>query len=169
MTDINNFTVTGRIAGETKLSTTRNGTAILSFCVAVNRDKKVNDEWVSAAGFFWFSVYGNRATGLHPYLRKGVPVGISGHIEQEIWQEGDKKNYRTVLCAEEIALLGTASAKPEQPQVQSGASSEMTSATYDGSMAAASETGFSNEYAGPAETEQTTFTGQNNFDNDGLF
>lgn len=107
MTDINGFALTGRIAGETKLGTTKNGTATLSFCLAVNRDKYVNNQWVNNAGFYWFTVYGNRATGLHKYLRKGMALGVSGHIEQDVWQDGDKKNYRTVLYPERISLLSS--------------------------------------------------------------
>lgn len=109
MTDINEFALTGRIAGETKLGTTKNGTATLSFCLAVNRDKYVNNQWVNNAGFYWFTVYGNRATGLHKYLKKGMPLGVSGHVEQDVWQDGEKKNYRTVLYPEKIALLSSSS------------------------------------------------------------
>lgn len=107
MTDINEFALTGRIAGETKLGTTKNGTATLSFCLAVNRDKYVNNQWVNNAGFYWFTVYGNRATGLYKYLKKGRALGVSGHVEQDVWQDGEKKNYRTVLYPEKIAPLGS--------------------------------------------------------------
>ena len=55
MTDINGFQLTGRIADNAKLSSTKNGTATLSFCLAVNRDRKVNEQWVSKGSFFYIN------------------------------------------------------------------------------------------------------------------
>ena len=36
-----------------------------------------------------------------------MALGVSGHVEQDVWQDGEKKNYRTVLYPEKIALLGS--------------------------------------------------------------
>lgn len=107
MTDINGFQLTGRIADNAKLSSTKNGTATLSFCLAVNRDRKVNEQWVSKGSFFYLTVYGKRATGLFKVLTKGTRIGVQGYIEQDSWTDSaGKKQYKTVFCVENLALLG---------------------------------------------------------------
>ena len=108
MTDINIFSFTGRITGEPRVSQTKGGTPYITFCLAINRDKKEGDKWVKSAAFHYMSVYGDRAKGIYKYLTKGTPVGVQGHIDQDIWEDASgKKNYRTVLVPEHIALLGS--------------------------------------------------------------
>ena len=107
MTDINGFQLTGRVADEAKYSSTKNGTATLSFCLAVNRDRKVNEQWVSKGSFFYLTVYGKRATGLLKVLVKGTRIGVQGYLDQDVWTDAaGKKQYRTVFCVENLVLLG---------------------------------------------------------------
>lgn len=107
MTDINSFCFTGRITGEPKVYQTKGGTPYIVFCLAVNRDKKEGDKWVKTAGFHYMSLYGERARSLYKYLVKGTPLGVQGHIDQDIWEDSlGKKNYRTILVPDNIALLG---------------------------------------------------------------
>lgn len=109
MTDINGFQLTGRVADNAKLSTTKNGTAALSFCLAVNRDRKVNEQWVQKGSFFYLTVYGKRATGLFKVLAKGTKIGVQGYLEQDSWtDQSGKKQYKTVFCVENLVLLGQA-------------------------------------------------------------
>lgn len=131
MTDINNFSFTGRIADNAKYSSTKNGTATLSFCLAVNRDRKNNGQWIQKASFFYLTLYGNRASGLCKVLSKGTRVGVEGFIEQDSWtDQTGKKQYRTVFCVENLVLLGQPKAHPAeenfppsafsaQPEIQS--------------------------------------------------
>ena len=107
MTDINGFQLTGRVADEAKYSSTKNGTATLSFCLAVNPDRKVNEQWVSKGSFFYLTVYGKRATGLLKVLVKGTRIGVQGYLDQDVWTDAaGKKQYRTVFCVENLVLLG---------------------------------------------------------------
>lgn len=119
MTDLNTFSMTGRIAGETKYSSTKNGTATLSFSLAVNRDRKVNEQWKQEAAFFYLTVYGNRATGLYKVLTKGMKIGVQGQLWQDTWTDPNgKKQYRTVFCVENLALLGSAKNKDEKIELE---------------------------------------------------
>ena len=114
MTDLNSFSLTGRIAGKPRLSSTKNGTTTFSFCLAVNRDKQINGVWTKTAAFYWFTVYGARAPGLYKYISKGLPVGVSGHIDQDRFQdETGKMQYKTKLVPDNVALLGKNEAKPQ--------------------------------------------------------
>lgn len=114
MTDINGFQLTGRIADEAKYSSTKNGTATLSFCLAVNRDRKINEQWVSKGSFFYLTVYGKRATGLCKILVKGTRIGVQGFLDQDVWTDAaGKKQYRTVFCVENLVLLGQPKTIPE--------------------------------------------------------
>lgn len=118
MTDINHFSFTGRVADDAKYSSTKNGTATLSFCLAVNRDRKNNGQWVQKASFFYLTIYGNRASGLCKILAKGTRVGVEGFIEQDSWtDQTGKKQYRTVFCVENLVLLGQAKAHPAEENI----------------------------------------------------
>lgn len=122
MTDINTFSFTGRIANNTEYSQTKNGTSTLSFSIAVNRDRKVNEQWIQEASFFYLTVYGNRADGLRNVLQKGMKIGAEGHLRQDTWtDQTGKKQYKTVFCVENIALLGPA----KNPQASDQATSQV--------------------------------------------
>lgn len=84
---MNNITIAGNI-GRSELKDV-NGTALLSFSVAVERsyqkdkDNKVTD---------WFncSLWGKRATALEEYLVKGCGVAVSGEMQSN---KKDDKTY----------------------------------------------------------------------------
>lgn len=135
MTDINGFQLTGRIADEAKYSSTKNGTATLSFCLAVNRDRKINEQWVSKGSFFYLTVYGKRATGLCKILVKGTRIGVQGFLDQDVWTDAaGKKQYRTVFCVENLVLLGQPKTIPENenhiPEIPSHTENPAAEAQY---------------------------------------
>ena len=120
---------------EAKYSSTKNGTATLSFCLAVNRDRKINEQWVSKGSFFYLTVYGKRATGLCKILVKGTRIGVQGFLDQDVWTDAaGKKQYRTVFCVENLVLLGQPKTIPENenhiPEIPSHTENPAAEAQY---------------------------------------
>lgn len=75
----------------------------ISFSVAVNEYSK-DKEFVS---FFECVLYGNRAKGLAPYMKKGAKVSVSGRLRQDRWNAEDGSNrtrVRIIVSEVDFAL-----------------------------------------------------------------
>lgn len=128
MSDYNHTGLLGRVVSDAELETTSNGITFASFSLAVNRDRKKMDtsEWVSVPSFFNLRLYGKRAIGLHPYLKKGQPVIIGGHLEQRTWEKDGEKRYSTEIVVDTIDLAGFMQSKGQktEPLIYSQADEE---------------------------------------------
>lgn len=106
MADMNSFNFTGRITADTELKVLSNGNKLCSFTVANNTgygdNKKVN--WVKC------SLWGDKAQSLHPYLRKGQLVAVSGELSLNNYttREGSQKSELQVFV-KDFNLLGGSS------------------------------------------------------------
>jgi single-strand DNA-binding protein len=94
---------TGRIGRDAKLNTTKTGTPVCSFSLAVNKgygEKKFTD-WRKVA------LFGKRAESLSPYLTKGTAVVVRGEPTLESYTSSDGEQ-KTMLAinADDIELLG---------------------------------------------------------------
>ncbi len=123
-TDINKVIMIGRLTrdcGQQDFSYTQNGTARAAISIAVNRSKKQGDQWVEETSFFDIMIWGKTAENLHPYLRKGKQIGITGFLKQERWEKDGQKHSRVSIVAEDVQLLGgktteSSSSKPPESQ-----------------------------------------------------
>lgn len=103
MADMNSFNFTGRITADTELKVLSNDNKLCSFTVANNTgygdNKKVN--WVKC------SIWGDKAQSLHPYLRKGQLVAVSGELSLNNYttREGSQKSELQVFV-KDFSLLG---------------------------------------------------------------
>jgi single-strand DNA-binding protein len=65
--------------------------------LAVNERIKRGENWEDYASFFDVVVWGNQASAIVQYLRKGQRVGVQGSLRQERWQDkGDGSNRSAV-------------------------------------------------------------------------
>ena len=77
MTDINKVILVGRLTKDMDdLRYTHEQMAIGEISIAVNRSRKINDQWQDEASFFYCTVYGKTAENLKQYLVKGQQVAI---------------------------------------------------------------------------------------------
>lgn len=123
MTDLNNVFVVGRLTrnvegDEKAFSYLPNGTAKVSFCIAVNISHKSSDgQYFGVVSFFDVVLFGKPAENLKKYLVKGQQIAVGGTLCQDRWEKNGVKNSKVYIRANEIQLLGkksngTAAASP---------------------------------------------------------
>jgi single stranded DNA-binding protein len=76
------------------------------FGVAVNRTKKVNEEWREIPSFFNFNLFGKKAEGTYKYLVKGQAVSLEGHLEEDRWTKDGVSHSKMVVMVDKIRIIG---------------------------------------------------------------
>jgi single-strand DNA-binding protein len=107
--DINVFTVTGRLTRDGECSYTPTGTAVLKFSIAYTRGIKKHEKWEEKSCFIEAVLFGKRAEGVSPYLLKGVPVAVTGELDFQTWEDKEtgKKRSKHSLTNIDVKLLGS--------------------------------------------------------------
>ena len=120
---INKVVLTGNLTRDAELQYTQSGMAISAIGLAVN-DRRKNpqtEEWEDKPNFVECTLFGKRAEGLAPYLKKGQKVGINGKLDWQQWetQDGSKRSTLKVIV-NDLELLGGA----KQQSQEQGATEE---------------------------------------------
>lgn len=106
---INKVVITGNLTRDAEVRTTSGGTTVSNIGVAVN-DRVRNSstgEWEDYANFINCVIFGKRAEGISPYLKKGMKVAIEGRLRYSAWEtEGQKRNKIEVIV-DEIELMSS--------------------------------------------------------------
>ena len=103
----------------TGLSEATRATAVLSFSVAVNDRRKnpQSGEWEDVCNWVGCTLFGNRASGLAPYISKGTKVAIEGRLRQSTWEKNGEKRSKLEVIVDEIELMTPRAAQSAaQPQ-----------------------------------------------------
>lgn len=111
--DINEVTLLGNITQDPDMRTTPNGTPVLSFSMATNRNYKKGDEWVDDVTFHNIVVWAQRANSLYSRIKKGTRVLVKGYIKTESYEKDGIKKYITKVNANDVMLIDRY-IKPEQ-------------------------------------------------------
>ena len=93
----------GRLARDAELRTTQSGSTVCSFTIACDAgygDKK-RTEWVKVA------LFGKRAEGLHPYLKKGTAITVEGEAKSNGWTKDEEAKAEIEIFADKITLQGS--------------------------------------------------------------
>ena len=119
---INRVTITGNLTRDIDLRQTQSGYSIGAISVAVNDRKKNSqtDEWEDKANFVECTLFGKRAEGLAPYLKKGQKVAVDGKLDYSTWEtkEGQKRSMLKVIVSDLELLGGTRQQEQSQEQPQ---------------------------------------------------
>lgn len=108
MADINRVEISGRLAKDPDVRYTKNGKAVLSMTVAVNREKFEGQE-KDIADFINVTAWGKLAEDAGNVLSKGSPVNASGRLARKAWEDKNGvKRYDTEVIASYIGLPLTA-------------------------------------------------------------
>ena len=107
MADINRVIIVGRLTRDAELKYTSGGAPVAKFGLAVNRRRKVGDQWEEEANFFDVVVWGRTAEALNQYLVKGKQIGVEGELRQDRWEQDGQKRSRVEIVASNIMLLGS--------------------------------------------------------------
>lgn len=108
---MNKVILGGRITKDLELKyTTNNNTAVVTFNLAVRRNKTETD-------FIQIVAYGKTAELLNQYCKKGSAINVVGAIRTRNYDDKDgKKVYITEVLAEEIEFASAS--KQKQPKEQ---------------------------------------------------
>jgi single-strand DNA-binding protein len=107
MADINTATLIGHLTRDEEMKYTPGGMAIGTISIAINRQVKKGQEWVSEANYFDVVIFGKQAESLKPYLLRGKQIGVTGFLKQDRWTDQNGQNRsRVTLVANDIQLLG---------------------------------------------------------------
>jgi len=104
--DINHVVLVGRLTRDAEIKYTNTGTAISKFSIAINRRRKINDQWTEEVNFFDIVLWGRQAESLTPYLVKGKQIGVQGELRQNRWEQDGQARSRVEISASNIQLLG---------------------------------------------------------------
>lgn len=112
---MNSICLVGRIGQDLELKHTQSGKEVVSFALAVRRDKDTTD-WLDCVA------WGKTAQLIADYFKKGSAIGITGRLQSRTWEDKEGKKRKAVevfvsgitFCdsGEEKAKKGT----PHEPQ-----------------------------------------------------
>lgn len=111
MTD-STVTLTGNLTRDPELRFIPSGAAIATFGLAVNRRRKVGDQWEDEVSFFDVVTWRELAENVAESLTKGTRVVVTGYLTQRQWEtdDGEKRSRVEVQAAEVGPSLRWASA-----------------------------------------------------------
>ena len=122
---MNFVAMSGRMATDPELRTTKNGKTCATFKMAVRRDYK-NADGTYDADFFPVVLWGQSAEFVHKYAPKGREVSVSGRVQTRSYDAQDgSKRYVTEVIADHVELHG-AKQEPEQKTEQKQGKGEFT-------------------------------------------
>ena len=93
----------GRIARDAELRTTKNDKSVCSFTVACDAGYGENKrtEWIKVA------IFGKRADGLHPFLKKGTALTVQGEAKSNGWTKDGEARSEKEIFADKVTLQGS--------------------------------------------------------------
>ena len=112
MTD-STVTMTGNLTRDPELRFTTGGAALAKFGLAVNRRRKVGDQWEDEVSFFDVVAWRELAENVAESLTKGLRVVVTGTLTQRSWETdtGEKRSRVEVQATEVGPSLRWASAQ----------------------------------------------------------
>ena len=106
MADINSVTLVGRLTRDAELKYTSSGQAVCKFAIAINRRRKVGEQWEDEPNYFEVVLWGRQGEALNQYLLKGKQVGVEGELRQDRWQKDGQNRSKVEVVANNVMLLG---------------------------------------------------------------
>ncbi len=110
---MNSVVLIGRLTKDPEERATGNGLTVARFSVAIDRgkDKDGNDR---GADFPNVVVFGRQAENCTKYLKKGLKVAISGHLQTGSYDKDGRKVYTTDVIADKVEFIEWAKEGKEQ-------------------------------------------------------
>ena len=111
---MNNVSLVGRLTKDVELKYTGSNTAVATFTLAVNRNRK-NENGEREADFINVVIWRQSAENLANWAKKGALIGVTGRIQTRSYdnQQGQRV-YVTEVVAESFQLLESRTAREGQ-------------------------------------------------------
>ena len=96
---LNHITIMGRLTRDPELRRTGSGTAVASFCVAVDRDFAPKDGGERKTDFINCVAWRQTGEFISKYFTKGRMIVVDGRLEMRDWtdKEGNKRTSAEVI------------------------------------------------------------------------
>lgn len=110
----------GNLTSDPEVKPAKNGSSVVTFSLATNRDwKNKEGQLVSSTDFHRMVAFGKFGEVMGKYLKKGMPVIVSGRLSNRsfIGQEG-KKRYITEVVVEDFNFLSGRKKEKEEEKVE---------------------------------------------------
>lgn len=114
---MNSVNIIGNLVRDPEVRYTPGGTAVCDITVAVNGRKKVGDQWQDVATFVDVTLWGNTAENAAKYTGKGRPVGVTGELAMDSWEDkatGQRRTKLKVKC-NELKFLSARGPEDQRP------------------------------------------------------
>lgn len=109
MSNINRTIISGNLAADPEVRYTPKGTAITTFAVGVGRAwRDDRQELQKKTTWVKVKVFGQKGETIRDHFRKGRPIIVDGHLDQESWDDKTtgKKRYELVLILDSFDFAG---------------------------------------------------------------
>lgn len=114
MSGINSCVLVGRLTKDPQVRRTQNGTAVVSFTLAVDRRKKED-----GADFIPCIAWDKSAETIAEYVHKGDLFGVTGYIRTRSYDKDGRRNYVTEVVTTSFQFLERKRETPsDSPSVQ---------------------------------------------------
>ena len=100
MSGINSCVIVGRLTKDVEERRTQNGTAVVSFTLAVDRRKKED-----GADFIPCIAWDKAAETIARYVHKGDLFGVTGYIQTRSYEKDGRRNYATEVVTTGFQFL----------------------------------------------------------------
>jgi single-strand DNA-binding protein len=110
--NMNKFIGIGRLTKDPSLEYSQNGTAIVTFTIAIKRQFSKNKE----ADFLLCKAFKQQAENLAQYQKKGNLIAIEARIQTGSYEKDGKTIYTTEIIADNIQYLESKSSNQSNPQ-----------------------------------------------------
>ena len=112
---LNNVTLMGRLTQDPELKSTPNGTSVLSFTIAVERDyAKPNEE--READFISCTAWGKTAEFISRYFLKGRMIAVVGSLRTRTFDDRyGTRHYVTEVNVDKTSFTGEKIAAGQKP------------------------------------------------------
>ena len=107
---LNQVTLSGNLGKDSELRMTATGTAVLTFSIAVNR-RQQDGTYQDKTSWFDCVMFGARAQGIEPYLRRGTKLSLTGHLNQNKYEKDGRTYSRVEIIVDEVELMNARSQK----------------------------------------------------------
>ena len=101
MTDINTVVVVGRLTKNAEFRQI-GGATNCRFSLAVNRSRKVNDQWEDEVSYIDIQAWGKLAERMQGRLSKSTQATVTGYLRQERWEQDGQQRSRLTVVADQI-------------------------------------------------------------------
>lgn len=94
--EMNRVCLTGRLGRDPELKQTPTGASVVNFSIAV---KDRDTTWIDCVA------WNKAAEAMNKFCRKGMMVGIDGHLSVRSWEADGQKKSKTEVVADRIDFL----------------------------------------------------------------